>query len=154
VTATEDPTTASDMVDVPLHNNVAQRNVQVGDTMTAEFGNPYSVDNSVTVRLSERGKVPRPYTLTTAWDQDLFNVWSSQSSDVFVTGSPGGELVLNITAGEVTLPAVTLPRNTFKTFTVSVDTQVGMEPITIDVFSIINDKNVGGMTLNSVPPVN
>jgi hypothetical protein len=145
VKANEDTTTTADMTDVPGHNNVAQRNIQIGKRMTGEFGNPFSLENSVTVRLSARD-MSQSYTLTTAYDATLQQAWSTAGPDVAVSTDGSGNLVLTIKAKEVTLPAVTLPPHTRKTFTLDADVPIGSS-ITVDVTTIISAVDVGGMTL-------
>jgi hypothetical protein len=76
VTSDEDPKNTGDMTKAPDHNNVAQRNVQIGKAvMMSKISNPFSYDVSVALRFSSPD-MTKLYVLTMDYDASLEGAWT------------------------------------------------------------------------------
>jgi hypothetical protein len=148
VTSAQDPTSVPDMVDVPGHNNVAQRNVQIGTAMKALFANPYATRSQVGLRLSSRDMAIF-YTLVFDYDAALELAWTGTPN--LAVAHVGSNLEVTAKANDVSLPAVGLDGHVEKGFTVTADGPEGTT-FTIDMTANANGQDVGGMTfVYSIP---
>jgi len=144
ITSDQDSGSIGDMTDVPGHNNVAQRNVQIGKSiMQGKFMNPFSTRSDVGLRLFSPDMM-KPYKLTLDYDAALEAAWAGVP-DVTVSHT-GEKLVLNVNANAVSLPAVSLDGYEEKAIKVTPD---GAEntTVTIHMTENVNGNDVGGLTM-------
>jgi hypothetical protein len=141
-------TSNDDMKDVPGHNNVAQRNVEIGESMKFIFSNPFAETLPVGLQLSASKNMNCYYKLSLAYDSAISYAWVGASQD-FDVAHVGTKLEVTIKARDVTLPPVSLPGYTQKEITGSVSCQIDQD-FTVDVESTVNGQSYGGMTLELV----
>lgn len=151
ITSDKDATNISDMTNVPGHNNIAQRNIQIGKDMAAfKFMNPFSTSSQVALRLSSPD-MTTAYKMTVDYDASFEAAWTG-TADVGLA-HVGADLILTVGANDVGLPAVTLPGYAEKSITLSADGAEG-STITIRMTENVNGSDVGGVTMvYTVPPI-
>jgi hypothetical protein len=150
LTADQDPGNVGDMTNVPGHNNVAQRNVQIGKSlMNAKFMNPFDSTSDVGLRLSSPD-MQKPYTITLDYDAAIEAAWTG-IPDVTVLHS-GPTLFATVNANAVTLTPVTLAGYAEKPFTVQVDGPKG-STVTLQMAETVNGTDVGGLTMTYTVPI-
>ena len=144
ITADQDVGNIGDMTDVPGHNNVAQRNVQIGKSlMKGTLMNPFVDQMLVGLRL-QSPDMTRPFKLTFDYDAALETAWSGVS-DVAVAHD-GDKLNVTVRANSVVLPAVNLDGYAEKPFTVTAD-GAPCTTVTINMTEAVGGNDVGGMSM-------
>jgi hypothetical protein len=149
VTSDEDLTNTGDMTKVPDHNNVAQRNVQIGKAvMMSKISNPFSYEASVALRFSSPD-MTKPYVLTMDYDASLEGAWAGTANTQ--VAHVGNRLVATFKANDVNLPAVALPGYAEKPFLLTADGPIGTT-VTVRMTENTSGGDVGGMTMSYTVP--
>jgi hypothetical protein len=150
ITADQDPGSISDMTDVPGHNNVAQRNVQIGQAlMSAMIVNPFPDPSDVGLRLTSPD-MQKPYTIALDYDAAIEAAWRLVP-DVTVFRY-GPSLFATVNANTVNLTPVALAGFAEKPFEVSVDGPEG-STVTLQMTEMVNGNDVGGLTMTYTVPI-
>ena len=151
LTSAQDTTSVDDMTMVKDRNNVAQRNIQIGNAMMAcVISNPFVDEASIALRFSSPDMI-KPYTMSLDYDAALESAWTG-TRDVSLA-HVGSHLVATFKANDVSLPAVTLPGYAKKPFSLTADGYIG-QTVTIRTTENADQVDVGGTTMSYTVPDN